>query len=210
MRPILVSIALCLSALGQNAPQTVPEEPDNPALPRILLVGDSISIGYTPYVKKMLAGKANVHRNPGNAGTSGNGVYSMEVWFGKSKWDIIHFNFGLHDLKRMSDGKQQVAPEQYERYLRLFIERAKQTGAKLIFATTTPVPNEKVTPPRVPADVVAYNEIARRVMHDNGIPIDDLYTLMLPHLAEWQQPANVHFKPEGYEALAGWVVKAVQ
>ena len=149
-------------------------------LPRVLIIGDSISIGYTPFVEKQLAGKATVAHNPANAGTSGNGVFMMELARRQQgKWDVIHFNFGLHDLKRMSDNQHQVEPAQYERYLRLFTERVKKTGAKLIYATTTPVPEGKVSPPRIPADVPAYNEIAVRVMKENGIPVNDLYSLAL-------------------------------
>jgi len=180
-------------------------------LPRVLIIGDSISIGYTPFVDKQFAGKATVAHSPANAGTSGNGVFMMDGWLNdkQGKWDVIHFNFGLHDLKRMSDGQHQVAPAQYERYLRLFTERLKATGAKLVYATTTPVPEGKVSPPRVPADVAAYNEIAVRVMKENGIPVNDLYSLALAHLAEWQLPVNVHYKPEGYEGLAKQVTRAI-
>ncbi len=181
------------------------------AEPRVLIIGDSISIGYTPFVEKQLAGKATVAHNPANAGTSGNGVFMMDSWLDpkQGKWDVIHFNFGLHDLKRMSDGGRQVEPEQYERYLRLFVDKLKKTGARLIFATTTPVPEGKVSPSRVPADVPAYNAVALRVMKESNIPVNDLYAPALAHAAEWQQPVNVHYKPEGYEGLAKHVTAAI-
>jgi lysophospholipase L1-like esterase len=180
-------------------------------LPRVLIVGDSISIGYTPFVEKQLAGKATIAHNAANAGTTGNGVFMMDSWLDakQGKWDVVHFNFGLHDLKRLSDGGHQVEPAQYERYLRLFVEKLKGTGAKLVFATTTPVPEGKVSPPRTPADVPAYNAIAVRVMKENNIPVNDLYSLALAHLSEWQLPVNVHYKPEGYEGLARQVSKAI-
>ena len=104
---------------AQDYRQPVPPVEDDPALPRVLLIGDSISIGYSTPVRKFLAGKANVHRVPGNGGPSSNGVFMIDSWLGDKRWDVIHFNFGLHDLKRLSDGKQQVSPEAYERYLRL-------------------------------------------------------------------------------------------
>ncbi len=198
MRVLLLSLLLAAATSAQQ-------------LPRVLIVGDSISIGYTPFVEKMLAGKAVVAHNPANAGTSGNGVFQMESWLDpkQGKWDVIHFNFGLHDLKRMSDGERQVAPAQYERYLRLFITRLKATGAKLVFATTTPVPEGKLNPPRVPADVPIYNEVALRVMKENGIPVNDLYSLALENAGPWQQPVNVHYKPEGYEGLAKQVTRNI-
>src|SRR5262245_2767243 len=72
---------------------------DDPKLPRVLLVGDSISIGYTLPVRTLLKGKANVHRVPENGGPTTNGLAKLSAWLGNGKWDVIHFNFGLHDLK---------------------------------------------------------------------------------------------------------------
>jgi hypothetical protein len=60
-----------------------------------------------------------------------------------------------------------------------------------------------------PEDVVAYNEVARRVMQSNGIAIDDLYALALPRLSTLQLKNNVHFTTEGYEALARQVANSV-
>ena len=105
---------------------------DDPKLPRVLLIGDSISRGYTLDTRKALAGKANVHRAPENCGPTANGVKKIEIWLSDGKWDVIHFNFGIHDRK--------TPAADYEQRLETLIARMKQTGAKLIFATTTPVP----------------------------------------------------------------------
>ena len=206
-------LVLLSSTLGM--PQASPDPAyapitEQPGLPRVLIVGDSISIGYTPPVRKLLAGEANLLRIPTNAGTSGNGVFQMDAWLGKQKWDVVHFNFGLHDLKRMSEGEPQVPLELYERYLRLIGTRLKATGARLVWATTTPVPEGPVAPPRKPEDVVAYNAAAQRVMKENGVAIDDLYALALPRLKEIQHPVNVHFTRAGSEALAAQVVASIR
>jgi hypothetical protein len=103
--------------LAQSSPAFAPVT-DAPGLPRVLLIGDSISIGYTVPVQKLLAGKANVHRVPDNAGPTTHGVQFLETWLGNERWDVIHFNFGLHDLKLMWDGEHQVRVEDYERNLR--------------------------------------------------------------------------------------------
>lgn len=205
-----IAALLVVGCLGQDYRAPVPAIEDNPSLPRVLLIGDSISIGYSVPVRQLLANKANVHRIPGNGGPSSNGVFLIDSWIGDKRWDVIHFNFGLHDLKRMSDGKQQVSPEAYERYLRLLVERLKKTGASLIFATTTPVPEGKVSPPREPADVGVYNGIAVRVMRENGIAINDLYAFATPKLKEIQQPVNVHFSDKGSVFLAEKVAAAIQ
>jgi lysophospholipase L1-like esterase len=182
---------------------------DEPGLPRVLLIGDSISVGYTLPVRELLKGKANLHRIPENAAHTNNGVMKIDGWLGDSKWDAIHFNFGLHDLKIMEDGKHQVSLEQYEANLRTIVARLKKTGARLIWTTTTPVPTGKLSPQRKPEDVPDFNSAARRVMEESGIAIDDLYAFASPRLKEIQLPENVHFTEQGSRALAGAVVESL-
>ena len=196
--------------------------------PRVLLLGDSISIGYTPFVRQMLQGKAQVFRPMRNersaencAGTN-NGVKQLDRWLaiGGGKWDVIHFNFGLHDLKRVDPdtGKNsrnpehphQAPPARYEEQLREIVRKLKATKATLIFATTTPVPPGGVRPYRDVADPARYNAIAKKIMQENGIVIDDLYAFAKPRLAKIQQKINVHFTKEGSRALARQVVQHVQ
>jgi hypothetical protein len=179
------------------------------ALPRVLLIGDSISIGYAPAVRKLLDGKANVHLIPANGGPTTNGLKNLSEWIGEGRWDVIHFNWGLHDLRIMEDGTHQVRIEAYERNLGELVARLKTTGAKLIWCSTTPVPEGKLSPPRRPEDVPRYNEIAARVMQPNGIAINDLYRFALPRLGQIQRPENVHFTEEGSEQLAQSVAAAV-
>ena len=180
---------------------------DDPALPRVLLIGDSISIGYTVAVRRELAGKANVHRAPTNCGPTIRGLEQLDRWLGDGRWDVIHFNWGLHDLKKI-EGKHQVPIEDYAKNLGELVERFEKTGAALIWCSTTPVP-EGCSPPRTNDDVLAYNAVAKKIMDAAGIPIDDLYTFALPRLEEIQQPANVHFKPEGSVVLAKQVAGAI-
>src|SRR5206468_3020613 len=152
----------------------------------------------------------NVHRIPENGGPTTVGLKNLTKWLGDGKWDVIHFNWGLHDLKLDKDGKQQVPPEDYEKNLRELVKRLQATGAKLIWASTTPVPDAKVNPTRKNGDVIAYNAIARKIMDENKIAIDDLYELALPRLSQLQQPANVHFSADGSKALAEQVAARIQ
>lgn len=180
---------------------------DEPGLPRVLIIGDSISIGYTLHVRENLKGKANVHRPATNCGPTIRGLESIDAWLGDGKWDVIHFNFGLHDV-RLMEGKHQVSPEDYEKNLSSLVGRMQKTGAKLIFATTTPIP--KGSQGRNEGEEIKYNEIARRVMEKNGVAINDLYAFALPKLAEIQQPANVHFTPAGSKVLGKQVAEAIE
>lgn len=181
---------------------------DDASLPRVLLIGDSISIGYTLETRRLLAGKANLHRIPENGGPTIRGLEKLSGWLGDGNWDVIHFNWGLHDLKLM-DGKHQVPIQDYEKNLRELVDRLRATGARLIWATTTPVPAGELSPPRGPGDVIAYNKVAGKIMDEGGIGVDDLYAFALPRLAEIQRPANVHFTEAGSAALAAEVAASI-
>jgi acyl-CoA thioesterase-1 len=189
---------------------------DDPALPRVLLIGDSISIGYTLPTRAALSGKANVHRPPTNCGPTTRGLQQIDQWLGDSKWDVIHFNWGLHDLKYMDakggltdpdKGKQQVPIDQYEKNLDQLVQRIKKTGATLIWASTTPVPEGSKG--RVKGDAAKYNGVAKKVTDKHGVAVDDLYAFALPRLKEIQRPANVHFTPDGSKALAEQVAASI-
>jgi lysophospholipase L1-like esterase len=211
-------------------PATKPTDPalvevaDAPGLPRVLLIGDSISIGYTRPVRALLQGRANVHRPPENCGDTARGLQRLNAWLGTGKWDVIHFNFGLHDLKYLdaqgkyvpptqgkyvppTQGKQVASLSQYEENLRQLVARLKQTGAKLIFATTTPVPAGTLG--RVEHDEIPYNAVAMRVMKETGVAIDDLHAFVAPQQVKLQLPKNVHFTSSGYDGLAAMVVSSI-
>jgi len=186
---------------------------EDPNLPRVLLIGDSISIGYTPAVRRLLAGKANVLRIPENGGPTRKGLEKLESWLGKRQWDVIHSNWGLHDLKRLLDGEKdirgewQVSPEDYKRNLDKLVARLMATGARLIWAHTTPVPQGAAG--RIQGESVRANEIARKVMAKHHVPVNDLHRYVLPHVAKYQNPKNVHFTPEGSEFLAKQVAAKI-
>jgi len=206
---VLIGAVLCF---GQTAPVPNPafrQIQETPGLPRVLLIGDSISIGYTEPVRGALTGKANVQRIPANGATTVNGLKNIDDWLGTKQWDVIHFNFGLHDLRFVEDGNHQTPLPDYEANLRAIVARLKKTGAKLIWAATTPVPNAEVTPPRRNSDVIEYNAAARKIMDEAGVAVDDLYSLVNPRLEELQQPANVHYTAAGYDVLARQVAESI-
>jgi lysophospholipase L1-like esterase len=183
---------------------------DVPSLPRVLIIGDSVSMGYTVPTRKLLAGRVNLHRIPANAGGTSLGLSKLDAWLGAGKWDVIHFNFGLHDAKLPPEGVRHAPPEQYESNLRQFVGRLKKTGAQLIWASTTPVPNGGILAPnRRFGSIDQYNGIAERVMQENGIPINDLNGAVKSRLNEIQKPNDVHFTDEGSRVLAKLVADAI-
>ncbi len=195
--------------------------------PRVLILGDSISIGYTPFVKDMLADEADVHRpmkkngNPENCGGTDRGIKAIDGWLKKEagQWDVIHVNFGLHDLKHVDpksgansknlSDPQQSNPQDYEKQLREILVKVKATGAKVIVCTTTPVPEggELFREPTAPP---IYNEIAIRLAEEYGCAVNDLFSVANKRLDELQKPANVHFTNKGSKVLAGEVVDAIR
>jgi acyl-CoA thioesterase-1 len=189
---------------------------EDPSLPRVLILGDSISLGYTWEVRKLLAGKANVQHPDINCWSTGYALEHIRQWIGKKRWDVIYFNFGLHDLKYLNDkgdyvspdkGKQVDSVKQYQANLKSIVTTLQRTGAKLIFATTTPVPGGASG--RVQGDDVRYNTAATEIMRDMGVEIDDLWSVVNPSLASLQQPQNVHFTPEGSRVLGAEVASRI-
>ena len=213
----LVPPALLFSQPARTADPSFAPVADRPGLPQVLLIGDSISMGYTLLVREKLEGKANVHRPAENCSESAKGLARLDTWLGNGKWDVVHFNFGLHDLKYVDEkgamtdpdkGKQVALLPAYEKNLRELVVRLQKTGAKLIFATTTPVPAGSQG--RVAQDELHYNEVAVRVMKELGVAIDDLHAVITPRQAKLQRANNVHFINAGYELLAEQVVASIE
>ena len=210
----VILIFLSTSLFGCHAGHKPSSVPASPA--KVLIIGDSISIGYFEPTKALLYEKADVYHNPGNAQHTAYGLAKLDEWLGQTQWDVIHFNHGLHDLKyadahgkllAVTEGKQQIPIDLYARNLEKLTLRLKQTGAALIFATTTPVPEGATG--RVTGDEVRYNEAAREIMARYGVRVNDLYTFALPQLESIQRPNNVHFTEEGSRLLAEQVARYI-
>lgn len=184
---------------------------DDRELPRVLLIGDSISVYYTLEVRRLLAGKANVHRIPVNGGDTNRGLRKLSRWLGSSHWDVIHFNFGLHDLRREKQGssRRRLTPGAYRHNLRLIVQSLQQTDAALVWAATTPIPEGADRDRWVKGDELIYNRVAASVMKQHAIPVNDLHARVATQLSRWQKPADVHFTADGSELLGGLVAAAI-
>ena len=187
-------------------------------LPNVLIIGDSISIGYTLPTRALLKEKVNLHRIPTNGGPTTKGMTEIEKWLGTRKWDLIHFNWGLHDLKYMGkDGTNLVPKEKggivqvpladYEKNLEKLVIRMKNSTTKLVWRNTTPIPPGSKA--RYVGDSVKYNQAADRVMKKHGVPTLDLYTPSKKNMKDWMKKANVHYHAHGSQALAELVAKDI-
>ena len=202
------SLPVWLLAQGAARPEFAPIVED-PALPRVLLIGDSISIGYTLPLRAALKGRANVHRPAENCQHTWKGLESIDRWLGDGTWDVIHFNWGLHDLKHVDaqgrlalppSGKQISTVEQYASNLEKLVDRLNATGAKLVWRPTTPVPHGARG--RIPSDLDRYNGAAREIMDRHGIEIDDMNAFIAAESVPHVRPDNVHFSAESSARLA--------
>ena len=194
----------------------------------MLIIGDSISMSYTPRVRALLGDDAIVIRPTQANGRAENcegtnkGIKHIDRWLAidGGNWDVIHFNFGLHDIKHVNPdtGRGSGDPTHalqaplpiYTQQLNAIIDKMSATGAVLVFATTTPVPEGPVRPYRDVNDAALYNQEALAIMQERGIDVNDLYAFALPRLNDLQKPANVHFKRAGSQALAEQVAAAIR
>lgn len=212
-------LPVALGACGeQNGVEDQAAQP-LPAVPKVLIIGDSITMkgGYFPGLVERLGDDYKVVHNPGNGGDSAKVRANLESWVTAASPDIIHFNCGLHDLKYDRAKKtNQQPPEVYEQNLRAIVAWLKaNTDARLMFALTTPV-NEDLHRANKPfdrrvADVDAYNEIARRVMRENGIPINDLHRVIVEAGPDTCLVRDgVHMNEKGNALLADAVAAAIR
>ncbi|MCO6046860.1 SGNH/GDSL hydrolase family protein [Aeoliella sp. ICT_H6.2] len=202
----------------------------NPELPSVFIYGDSISMGYQRYVQQGLEGKANVYRIYTNGGDSSTLIPKLkklqqtmapfiadERW--PATWDVIHVNVGLHDLKYAKDGKlvneggtQVHSSDEYQQHLAAALDYLQELApqAKIIFATTTPVPENSFG--RTAGDAARYNQAAREVLQRYPqVGVNDLYEFTKPRQSEWwTSPGNVHFTAKGQKAQGKQVAEVIE
>ena len=176
-------------------------------LPRVLLIGDSITRAYYPQVEKRLAGKAYVGRLSSSAFIS-DPVLLMQIKMVLSqyKFDVIHINNGMHGWQHSEQEYKEALPE----YLKTIRQYAP--NAKLIWANTTPL---KVSPPSSENETIATDEridqrnaIAAQLMQAEGIPVEDLNTPMRGH-PEYHED-NVHFNSRGIAIQAAQIAPDIE
>lgn len=216
--------------LKKRAPESFRYVENNSNLPNVFIYGDSISIGYTPAVRKNMDGVANVYR------LNRNGDWSQRVipfideletamrnlelsnpW--NFQWDVMVFNTGMHDLKYLNgrkldtaNGKPQCSLDQYSANLKKNVEwlRQKYPQTQLVFVTTTPVPNGAEG--RVSGDAAKYNQAARNVLKAYPeVAVADLYSISKQNQADWcKKPGDVHYNLAGSAAQGEWLAQFIE
>lgn len=229
---LLLSLATLSAQQTRQGPYTPAEDAagvwdftPEPKLPNVLILGDSISIGYTRDVRAELRGRANVFRpldrkNPVNCGDTIMGLAGLTEWLAGKQWAVIHCNWGLWDICYREPGKAKagnrnktkgvisVSIEDYSANLEKIMTQLQATGAKVIWASTTHVP--ECEPGRFTGDEIRYNKAAAAIMKKRGIPVNDLHTLT----ASWVgsnsiKKGDVHFTREGSRLMSKQVAAAI-
>jgi hypothetical protein len=172
-----------------------------------LLLGDSIRMSYLPFVRDALANLVDIVGPEDNCEDSGNVLANLDRWLGAGAWRVIQFNCGLHDIKiDRGTGICKTPLERYRDNLRGVCARLCKTGAKLIWATTTPVIYERHVMKgfdRREEDVLAYSQVALEVIRGHGIQVNDLHAVALDAGVERiLSHDGVHFTEAGSRLLA--------
>ncbi len=222
MKKIILMLALATAAV-----QAAPQETDprlhsdgkgwrieraqitDPALPRVLLIGDSILSGYRGEVTKALAGKANVDAwiNPYCQSEHLNQLLAEVL--AQAPYDVIHFNMGLHGwpVGRIKEGTFEPLTKAY-----VLVIKDKLPKAKIIWASSTPV-TVKGKPTEldgvINANIIEQNRMAAKVMAEMNVPVNDLYALLIGKL-ELARGDGFHWKGDAYKMLAAAIVKKIQ
>ena len=196
---------MALSLLGCNSEK-----------PNVLIIGDSISVGYAPHVKRKLKNIADVKHINENAQHTSYGLSNIDSWLQNNKWEVILFNWGLWDLcyripdstsvgkKDKISGIQETSLTDYKQNLDSLVKILKETNAKLVFVTTTFVPEGE--PGMFTKDVPKYNQIAKEVMNQNDILVIDLYDKSIEiHSQFGKGYNNVHYYKRGYKKLGALI-----
>ncbi|MDP6636371.1 MAG: DUF1080 domain-containing protein [Phycisphaerae bacterium] len=212
MKRLLIAV-LSLTSFNLSAGMAKDASPKD-QLPKVLIIGDSISLAYTPCIVESLKTQAVVKHCPANAGPTMRGVKNIDKWLGDAKWDVILFNFGLWDMYGWRYEKVDRSPPAYEKRLDTLAIRLKKTGAKLIWATTTPACPDAERKCKVkvdPATEKKYLDAALRVMKKHNIAINDLHTFMKPKRKQYALADNdVHFKKDGNRLLGEQLAKQIR
>jgi lysophospholipase L1-like esterase len=190
---------------------------------KVVLIGDSIRIGYQPVVMKKLKSLAEVWGPEVNGGTSSNVIKNLHYWVKEQAPDIVHINAGLHDLRTLyynsGPGVNVIPLDHYRDNIRTIFDYVKtRTDARLIWATTTPVIYEKAHEAhtgsadfdRYNEDVIAYNRAALKIAAKMNVPVNDLYQLVMSATPEKIiRNDGVHFTEEGNEMLGNQVAQMI-
>lgn len=184
---------------------------------KIVLIGDSIRMGYDKYVKDALCGVASVVYPDENCRFAEYVLRYAHEWKARGAWgddiDLVHWNAGLWDVLELFEDDPLTSPEYYgeaiariDRRLRMLFPRAK-----MIFATSTPVAERLCSRDfrRHNATIEKYNRIALDALKDTDTVIDDLYATADGCPEEYHSDFVHYYTPEGTKLIGDQVLSVI-
>ncbi|MBR3415733.1 MAG: SGNH/GDSL hydrolase family protein [Clostridia bacterium] len=201
----------------------------------VILIGDSIRLGYQARVAELLGDGVKVYAPEENCRYTKFALWGMFSWmegWGSPVPDVIHWNTGIWDLHRCTADGEVFTPlsEYLETNRRLAIQMESYCD-RLIWATTIPggrgLDEKKRTNYLVGesgrpavclcdyadawnADVERYNAANSKMLRGRGIVINDLYSVIAGRTDEYISDDGIHPTEAGYEALARQVAAKIR
>lgn len=189
---------------------------------KVLLLGDSIRMGYDDYVKELLDGKCEVYYDAEDNGRfAAYTLWQMNQMFRHyGPFDVVHWNNGYWDMNVEAPMETALYPvEDYVYLLKRIIGEIRRNGAKIIFATTTPIldPGTAADNTGTGAESISYNdewvqtynEAAKKLMAEEGITVNDLYTLCKEDKNYYKCADMLHLTEEGYRRCAAQAAELI-
>lgn len=174
----------------------------------VLLLGDSRRMGYEPFVRQLLADKADVYGPADNGRWAGYTLNSLRFWLNEFPTpDIVHWSCGLWDLEDDYHlGRPFSLPEEYQSAMErtITVLRKLFPGVKIIFATTMPLGDSDTTL------MEEYNALMGQIAAKEGIPLDDLFSLMKGKMLTYDRGDGLHLNDEGNAMVAAQVAHAIE
>lgn len=216
---------------GPACEPNLPNVPASLTLPNVLVVGDSVSHGYFPLLAAMLNGTAHLQHAPSNTGNLAGGVscFNVTTLLGGTadavNWDLITFNFGLHDTYVPTPPPMLSVGESLGKYmgmLKTYTSLVQSMGAKGLFVLTTPYMKQNIY------EVVSVmNRNASEYMTSVGVPIVDLYSPVVDYCGSLpytfcdicegstsEKPVDCrttpHYTEDGYRLLASTLATGIR
>jgi len=184
---------------------------------QVVLIGDSIRLGYQATAASRLADVAEVWGPAQNGGNSRNVVAHLDEWVVSRSPDLVHINCGLHDLRREFGSQVPAVPfEEYSANLRtIFARISDSTSTRIVWATTTPVHEQRHHDrkgfDRFENDVRRYNQGALQCAHEYGLAVDDLFSAVVDRGRDTMVTEDgVHYGEDGYRVLGERVAAALR
>jgi lysophospholipase L1-like esterase len=184
---------------------------------KVVLIGDSIRMGYQPFVTRKLEGKAEVWGPGTNCRHSLWALDHFQEWVADQEPDVVHVNFGIHDASIQADGEHQILLDQYRLCLKRFIGKVKALeNVRMIWATITPlyIAEEGVPmsdwKPKTEAEIDVFNAAALEIINAEGVAVNDLQDVILRNdFSKCLTQDGCHMTELGNEVLSEAVVEVI-